>query len=470
MIKYNKSTLHEVAAYIENIYTHIDINSTVSIISGLVSDYCHNDTYKIAIRIFFEGRYYDKLNARGEKDNLIRTAIFIRTELTEKGISTDVANIVVGAALVTNGVNIDDAINDITLCTTTSDHGRQTQFMCDANSTLPSQSQSLPHQHSAIRSAINAGASLRYAMALTNIIKRAPHFIIRYFILIPLGIGLAGWALLFIYNNLKRNIISAPDLTRVSPPSNKSEQNEKLNRINKEIEDLTLDGDSSVRIKKINDLKARLINEYGLTITKDFISKLDIIGNKLRDGRSKVIDGEFEIARDNVVRGISLLKEAAALGAPEANIKLANFYLSANPPGIDMAISHLKLASQMNYVEGKSGLCMYYTRVAVNGVSESEEAYKWCSIAADNGDQNSMSNMGYLYQNGFGVSVNYELAMHWFLKAASLDVDRAMFHLGEMYQGGQGVPVNLDEARQWYSRAATLGDKEAKKKLSSLKK
>ena len=66
-------------------------------------------------------------------------------------------------------------------------------------------------------------------------------------------------------------------------------------------------------------------------------------------------------------------------------------------------------------------------------------------------------NLGYCYQNGFGVSKDDSEAVKWYRMAAEQGDARSQYNLGLCHDSGQGVPKNLVEAAKWYHKAAEQG-------------
>jgi TPR repeat protein len=79
-----------------------------------------------------------------------------------------------------------------------------------------------------------------------------------------------------------------------------------------------------------------------------------------------------------------------------------------------------------------------------------------------------MTNLGVLYQNGWGVAQDYAKAREWYEKAADKGNTIAMVNLGMLYRNGWGVAQDYAKAREWYEKAANKGEAEAKAKLEQL--
>ena len=76
---------------------------------------------------------------------------------------------------------------------------------------------------------------------------------------------------------------------------------------------------------------------------------------------------------------------------------------------------------------------------------------------AQKGNAESQNRLGYLYENGKGVELDYKKAVEWYLKAAEKGEPAAQFNLGVMYRKGRGVQKNDKIARNWYEKAAKQG-------------
>jgi len=73
---------------------------------------------------------------------------------------------------------------------------------------------------------------------------------------------------------------------------------------------------------------------------------------------------------------------------------------------------------------------------------------------ANGGHPPAQTKLGELYRRGQGVARNYEDALIWFRKAASLGDGEAQATLGDMYYGGEGLARDDGKAAQWYHQAA----------------
>ena len=96
------------------------------------------------------------------------------------------------------------------------------------------------------------------------------------------------------------------------------------------------------------------------------------------------------------------------------------------------------------------------------------EAFKFCSVAAEQGHAEAQYNLGSMYHEGEGVKRDYIKAVEWLQKAAEQGYADAQNNLGYMYDRGQGVKQDYFKAFEWYQKAAEQGDADAQYKLGNM--
>ena len=69
-----------------------------------------------------------------------------------------------------------------------------------------------------------------------------------------------------------------------------------------------------------------------------------------------------------------------------------------------------------------------------------------------------MTELGWIYRNGLGVTRDYDKAREWFEKAVAANYGGGMHGLGFLYEQGEGVPKDYAKAREWYEKAAAAGN------------
>ena len=96
------------------------------------------------------------------------------------------------------------------------------------------------------------------------------------------------------------------------------------------------------------------------------------------------------------------------------------------------------------------------------GVAQDKaKAAKWYRLAAEQGDPWAQNNLGWLYENGEGVPRDYTLAVKWYRLAALQGNTMAQENLAYMYRHGLGVARNETEAAKWERRGGEQDAAEA---------
>ena len=84
------------------------------------------------------------------------------------------------------------------------------------------------------------------------------------------------------------------------------------------------------------------------------------------------------------------------------------------------------------------------------------EAVKWYHLAADAGNNDGRCALGWMYEHGEGKQ-DYQEAIKWYRLAADAGDNRGRDALGWMYEHGEGKQ-DYQEAIKWYRLAADAGD------------
>jgi uncharacterized caspase-like protein len=120
-----------------------------------------------------------------------------------------------------------------------------------------------------------------------------------------------------------------------------------------------------------------------------------------------------------------------------------------------------KLGSRMTYVTARQAIRTSAVNCGIRGgeyVAYDRADYRtalkvWLPKAKE-GDLESMTNVGEIYEKGLGLSPDYEVAAYWYAKAAEQDFTRAQINLGYLYEMGMGVERNPRKALDWYRKAS----------------
>lgn len=197
-------------------------------------------------------------------------------------------------------------------------------------------------------------------------------------------------------------------------------------------------------------------------------------------------------------KAVEWYEKAVANETPTAMLRMGEYYLY-DYDGLqeqEKAFGYFKKAADYEWYSEGLGIC-YEMGI---GVEDNEtEAFKYYTLAANDGNVTSMYRVGLCYYNGVGVKQNLAEAYRWFtdaagnenigaayylgkmlmygegckldpeagvqwlLKAAEKNHDKAQFELGNAYLMGNGVEENPDTAMEWFEQAAENGNEKALK-------
>lgn len=150
---------------------------------------------------------------------------------------------------------------------------------------------------------------------------------------------------------------------------------------------------------------------------------------------------------------------------PEAQLRLGNDYLAQKDYSSAM-FWFRKAAERSNSVAENNIGWLYENGFGVK--QDYTEALNWFRKAASGGYAEAQNNIGWVYQNGWGVKQDYVEAMTWYRKAAQQGNVRASTNIGFLYNNGLGVKQDYSEAATWYQVAAQHGNVKAQVYLGQL--
>lgn len=101
------------------------------------------------------------------------------------------------------------------------------------------------------------------------------------------------------------------------------------------------------------------------------------------------------------------------------------------------------------------------TALKLHGKKDYKAAFEIFNLLANNGNAAAQANIGFYYDNGYGVEKNYEVAVRWYKRAAKNGNIHAQYNLGVMYEIGVGVSKDYEKAYEWFNMAAESGDRQA---------
>ena len=221
-------------------------------------------------------------------------------------------------------------------------------------------------------------------------------------------------------------------------------------------------------------------------------------------------DADFSYANLNVAvlnhkegKGfIPQLEKALAFGNSKAGLLLADYYLSlaSNDTQMKQARDIYQLFAAKGDKDAQLKLG-YMSEKGLGGKSDVQEAFRWYSLSAEQGQSISQYLLGRLYQmSALDVKPDYELAKQWYTRAQSNYAPAAValgfiydtvddsykqalasytiaakeesaigqYNLGLMYEEGKGRVVDLVKAQEFYQKAADQGHSQAMFRLAGI--
>ena len=154
--------------------------------------------------------------------------------------------------------------------------------------------------------------------------------------------------------------------------------------------------------------------------------------------------------------------EAAEQGDLAAQVYLGSmFYLYGD---YEQSAKWLTKAAEQGDVDSMYNLGFFYLD-GIGVEEDDEQALKWFKMAAEQGEPDSAYAVGLCYYNGEGTDRDYVQALEWFTKAAENENPYACYYLGSMYEFGDGVDPDYEKAADFYRRAGLQGMSEAQYRM-----
>ena len=161
---------------------------------------------------------------------------------------------------------------------------------------------------------------------------------------------------------------------------------------------------------------------------------------------------------------------AAAKGNLYAETNLGWFSVLGNDEDVDVLSGKIAIenVAKTGNPYAQTSLGLLY-RGGYDGITANDTtAFKWYSLAAEQGYIEALNYLGWAYADGTGVQQDYSKSMEYYRKAADLGDPDSISSIGFAYENGNGVEIDLAQARTWYEKAAKAGDTYALGALGSL--
>jgi hypothetical protein len=150
----------------------------------------------------------------------------------------------------------------------------------------------------------------------------------------------------------------------------------------------------------------------------------------------------------------------------EALFKGYEFYSSKK---YEKALPYFQQSAEHGTVKAMNTLGWMYQE-GIGVTKDFHEAIRWYKKAVNAGDGLGMTSLGWMYFKGLGVTQDYFEAIKLFKMAAEKGYGLGMSYIGHMYEYGFGVKKDFTEAVYWYRKAADTGEEFVLKRLKVLSK
>ncbi len=154
----------------------------------------------------------------------------------------------------------------------------------------------------------------------------------------------------------------------------------------------------------------------------------------------------------------------------EADFKLGEDHfngVNGKPQDITKARAHFELAADAGHAGAQNQLGTMYA----NGIGVTlnyAKARVWYEKAAAQGHAGAQNNLGVLSESAQGTSPDYAKAREWYEKSAAQGYAAAQNNLGVLYFYGRGVTLDFVKAREWYEKSAEAGYAAGQRHLGGL--
>ncbi len=163
--------------------------------------------------------------------------------------------------------------------------------------------------------------------------------------------------------------------------------------------------------------------------------------------------------KKDIAHAFIWFEKAAAQNLPQAQWNLGELY-ATGLPGVEAdpkkATQLCKRAASAGFAPASATLGALFARA-----KKHDRAVQWWTLAAEQGDLESLFNLGQAHRLGLGVAKDEAKAFELLLQAAQGGVAAAQSRIGLAYATGEGAALDPVEACKWFELATQRGDKAA---------
>lgn len=156
------------------------------------------------------------------------------------------------------------------------------------------------------------------------------------------------------------------------------------------------------------------------------------------------------------IKALYWYQQAADVGNMKAQYNLGIIYEFGygTEINLDDASKWYLLAADQGSVKAIFRMGYLHESGKISAIADYNKAFYYYDKAANEGYPPAQNNLGYFYDNGYGVKQDQQLALYWYQQAAEQNDEVAQYNLGLFYQYGKAVPKNKESALYWYKKSA----------------
>lgn len=164
------------------------------------------------------------------------------------------------------------------------------------------------------------------------------------------------------------------------------------------------------------------------------------------------------------------LRLAAAKGDPSAEFEVGSRLAEGKGTSQNLKEAHrwYQRSATRGFAQAQYRLGTLFER-GLGIQQDLNRARIWYQRAAEQGNVKAMHNLAVLSAGSQSGAPDYETAAHWFREAALRNLSDSQFNIGVLHESGLGVEKNLVEAYKWFTLAAAGGDKEAARRIDTVR-
>ncbi len=191
-----------------------------------------------------------------------------------------------------------------------------------------------------------------------------------------------------------------------------------------------------MNIKSKDDLLMRIDNAiYALSDNEKYTETLGV----LKDVRYEIDIYNFDESKEHLAEGLHKADEAHIMHGVIAELLIA-IYLDGIENGDADSMCNLG--------------ALYYTGRA--GVQDYDKAAKYYHMADKAGNSQATENLGYIYYYGRTGEPDYKKAFNYFVKGAVIGKLRSLYKIGDFYKNGYYVEKDPKEAFRIYDHCVDM--------------